>query len=139
DERRVVTPRETAILSAQLIRFFDPEVMRNYRPDYVSIKEYQKLLSENKARAALVQAAQMSWITPMERPQFNFPKISDADLAKRLSTAQHAAAVLEPKIDQLYDVLRQGEKDRPKLTKPRWQAGYDLSMGRILALKVRTE
>ena len=42
--------------------------MRNYRPDYVSIKEYQRLLNENKARQALVQAAQMSWITPMEQP-----------------------------------------------------------------------
>ena len=45
--------------SAQLSHFFDPEVMRNYRPDYVSIKEYQKLLAENKARSALVQAAQI--------------------------------------------------------------------------------
>jgi hypothetical protein len=56
-----------------------------------------------------------------------------------LSRAQQAAAVLEPKIGQLYEVLAQGEKDRPKLTVPRWQAGYDLSMGRVLALLVRTE
>jgi hypothetical protein len=139
NDRRMVSRRETAVLSAQLSYFFDPDVMRNYRPDYVSIKEYQRLLAENKARQALVEAAQMSWITPMGQPTLVFPKINDADLAARLSKAQQAAAVLEPKINQLYETLAQGEKDRPKLTTPRWQAGFDLSLGRVLALKVRTE
>jgi hypothetical protein len=113
--------------------------MRGYRPEYTSIKDYQRLLAENRARKALVDAAQMSWITPMENPQLNFPKVNDAELAKRLSEAQHAAAVLEPKVNALYETLKQGEKDRPRLTKPRWQAGYDLSMGRVLAVLVRTE
>jgi hypothetical protein len=139
DAQHTISRRDTAVLSAQLSHFFDPEIMRTYRPDYVSIREYQKLLAENKARAALVQAAQMSWVTPMERPQLVFPKVSEADFASHLSKAQQAAAVLEPKINQLYETLRQGEKDRSRLTKPRWQAGYDLSMGRVLALKVRTE
>ncbi len=138
-EGRGVSRRDTAVLSAQLSHFFDPERMRNYRPDYVSIKEYQRLLNENKARQSLVQAAQMSWLTPMEQPTLVFPKVNDADLANRLSRAQQAAAVLEPKINQLYEMLSQGQNDRPKLTTPRWQAGFDLSMGRVLAMKVRTE
>ena len=139
DQNRVVSRGETAVLSAQLSRFFDPEIMRGYQPEYVSIKEYQRLLNENKARAALVQASQLSWVTPMQRPQLTFPKVNDADLANKLTQAQHAAAVLEPKLDLLYDTLRQGEKDRARLTKPRWQAGYDLSMGRVLAVRVRTK
>lgn len=139
DERREVSRRETAVLSAQLSFFFDPQIMLNYRPDYVSIKEYQKLLTENKARRALVEAAEMSWLTPMERPQLLFPKVNDATLAALLSKAQHGAAVLEPQIARIHHVLKEGEVDRPRLTKPRWQAGYDLSMGRVLALKVRTE
>ncbi|MEX0979004.1 MAG: vWA domain-containing protein [Pirellulales bacterium] len=139
NEGRMVSRRETAVLSAQMSYFFDPQLMRNYRPDYVSIKQYERLLASNKARAALVQAAQFSWITPMEQPTLVFPKVSDADLTNRLSQAQQAAAVLEPKLNQLYELLAQGEKDRPKLTVPRWQAGYDLSLGRVLALKVRTE
>jgi hypothetical protein len=138
-EGRAVSRGETDILASRLVRFFDPDVMRNYRPDYVSIKEYQRLLKENQARQALVDAAQLSWIAPMEQPTLLFPKVNDADLANRLTRAQQAAAVLEPKINQLYALLEQGEKDRPKLTTPRWQAGYDLSMGRVLALKVRTE
>jgi hypothetical protein len=134
-----ISRRETALLSAQLSHFFEPEKMLAYRPDYVPIKEYERLLKENKAREALVTAAQMSWITPLERPTLEFPKVNDADLAGRLSRAQQAAAVLEPKINRLYEALSQGVKDRAKLTVPRWQAGFDLSMGRVLALKVRTE
>jgi hypothetical protein len=127
------------VLSARFRHFFDPDVMRNYRPDYVSIKEYQRLISQNRARQALVQAAQMSWVTPMESPQLQFRKRNEADLAGQLSRAQQDAAVLEPKINRLYETLARGEADRKRLTTPRWQAGYDLSLGRVLALKVRTE
>jgi hypothetical protein len=139
DEQHTVSRRDTAVHSAQLSHFFDPQIMLNYRPDYVSIKEYQKLLAENKARRALVQAAEMSWLTPMERPQLVFPKVNDASLATLLSQAQHAAAVLEPQVARIYQILKEGEADRSRLIRPRWQAGYDLSMGRVLALKVRTE
>lgn len=139
NEGRAVSRRETAVLSAQVSYFFDPQIMLNYRPDYVSVKEYQKLLAENKARKALVEAAQMSWVAPMARPQLVFPKLNDAELAKQLTKAQQAAAVLEPKVEKLYETLKAGQNDRSRLTRPRWQAGYDLSMGRVLALKVRTQ
>jgi hypothetical protein len=137
--RRAVGRNETAVLSAQLTYFFDPEIMRNYRPDYVSIPQYEKLLTENKARWSLVEAAKSSWLTPIDRPPLEFPKVNDGDLANKLTMAQRAAAVLEPKINKLYETLKVGEKDRNKLTQPRWQAGYDLALGRVLATKVRTE
>jgi hypothetical protein len=130
---------ETAAYASHLAAFFDERVMRNYRPDYVTVDAYYKLLSENRACGALVQAAQLSWTTPMENMRRRFPKVDDAQLARELSLAQRSAAKLEPKIAQLVSILRQGEADRRKLTKPRWQAGYDLAIGRALAVKVRTE
>lgn len=140
DMRHAVSREETANLSAHLKYFFDPDVMRKYRPDYVSDAEYQKLLNENKARQALVQAAQTpNWITPLSGPALHFPKRDDADLARRLTEAQKGAAKLEPVIGNLYQTLKIGESDRPKLDGPRWEAGYDLAMGRVLAAKVRTE
>jgi hypothetical protein len=36
-------------------------------------------------------------------------------------------------------VLAVGEGDRNKLTSPRWQAEFDLAMGRIMAAKVRID
>ncbi len=140
DMRHAVSRQETANLSAHLKYFFDPDVMRRYRPDYVSDGEYQRLLNENKARQALVQAAsQQRWITPLSGPALHFPKQDDADLARRLTEAQKAAAKLEPVIGNLYSTLKIGESDRPKLDSPRWEAGYDLAIGRVLAAKVRTE
>ncbi len=133
-----VRNQQTAIMSARINHFFDPSVMRGYRPDYVSLKEYEQLLKENKARAALVQSAQISQVNPMESPRRMFPKRSEADLKNELDLAQRGAAVVEPKVDQLYLLLKQGEKDRDRLTGQRWQAGYDLAMGRVLAVKVRT-
>jgi hypothetical protein len=130
---------KTGAGAAQFRGSFDAHLMLNYRPDYVPVKEYQQLVAGSRARVALVQAAQMAWMAPLKEPQMVFPVIDEASFASRLSIAQRAAAVLEPKIQQLYDVLKQGERDRPKLTSPRWRAGYDLSLGHVLALKVRTE
>ena len=131
--------QETTAMASHFDYFFDPQVMRSYRPDYVSLKEYEKLLYANTARRALVQAAQFSQVAPMETPATFFPTVDEADFANKLSMAQRQAAVLEPKVAQIFEVLRTGERDREKLTQPRWQAGYDLAMGRTLAVKVRTE
>ena len=136
---RAVSRADTPLMSARIQHFFDPGVMRRYRPDYKPIQDYERLLSENLARRSLVEAAKMSWVSPMESPTLRFPKENEGALKARLDEAQKAAAKLEPKIEQLYLILSQGEKDRNKLNEPRWQAGYDLAMGRVCAVKVRTE
>ena len=130
---------EVAAMSARLDHFFDPAVMRTYQPDYVSPLEYKQKLEHNKARLALVKAAEMSLVSPMENPTLEFPKTDEAAFKRSLDQAQQSAAKLGPKLDALYQTLKQGEKDRVKMNEPRWQAGYDLAMGRVLAVKVRTE
>lgn len=136
---KAVSRNETAAFSSHLTHFFDPEVMRKYRPDYVSLAEYQKRLGQNKARLALVNASQNSLVAPVERQEMRFVKRDEASFSNALTEAQKGAAKLEPVVNVLYDMLKQGESDRPKETTPRWQAGYDLAMGRVLAVKVRTE
>jgi hypothetical protein len=66
-------------------------------------------------------------------------KRDEAGLSRDLSQAQLAAAQLEPTLLQAYEILRLGESDRSKLTNLRWQAGYDLAMGRLLAARSRVE
>ena len=75
----------------------------------------------------------------MDNPTLKFVKTEEAEFVKALSTAQQKAAALEPKLNMLYEILRQGESDREKETVLRWQVGYDLAMGRVLAVKIRTE
>ena len=108
--------------------------------EYISINEYQKRIKDNKARAALINAAASSMqIGGMENPRTHFVKADEAEFARQLSNAQQAAAALEPKINVLFQILQQGEGDRDKETVQRWEAGYDLAIGRVLAVKVRTE
>lgn len=136
---RRVSEYETPPLTAYVSMFFDQRIMRRYRPDYVPVAEYERLLAANGARRALVQAARLSWTEPMEGVRLEFPKLDEAQFANDLSRAQREAAKLEPKLTRLVSLLSQGERDRSKLDEPRWEAGYDLALGRALATLVRTE
>ncbi len=134
-----IQPWETAAMSSHLSSFFDERVMRNFRPDYVPTRDYYQMVKSNAAYTALVAASQLSATTPMENVRLRFPRIDDAQFARDLSNAQRTAAKLEPKTSALVAILRQGERDRDKVTTPRWQAGFDLAIGRALAVNVRTE
>ncbi|MEX0820175.1 MAG: vWA domain-containing protein, partial [Pirellulaceae bacterium] len=136
---RTVGRGETSPFSAHLKRFFDPEVMRRYRPDYLPAKEYLHQVNENKARASLLKTAQLSWMNQLESPRLRFVKRNEAELANELAEAQKGAAKLEPQLAGLYGTLEIGKADRGKEISPRWQAGYDLAMGRVMAAKVRAE
>ncbi|MDG2382927.1 MAG: VWA domain-containing protein [Pirellulaceae bacterium] len=134
-----VSRGQTSAYSAHIKRFFDDQTMRRYRPEYVSAKEYRRRVRQNGARAALLEAAERSWLTPMEEPRVRFLVRSEAAFAGELTEAQKGAAKLEPTVQAIYETLKRGESAREDETVPRWQAGYDLAMGRVLATKVRTE
>ena len=53
----------------------------------------------------------------------------------RIGTKLHTGADLA----ECVGLLKNGESDRAGLTRPRWQAGYDLAMGRALAARARVE
>jgi len=130
---------EVSNYSAYLRHFFDSDAMKPYRPDYVTLGEYQQMLSASSMRNALVRSAAFTSTGALARPQLRFPKFSEAQFVNFVTRAQRGAAIVEPKLNQLYDMLKAGEKDRPTEISPRWQAGYDLAMGRALAAKIRVE
>ena len=132
--RRKIQP-----FTSHLEVFFNPDVMRRYRPDYISAAEYQRQVNANEMRRSLIAAAQESWVNPMDRPQTRFIKRTDPDFVRQLTESQKNAAFLEPIYERLYEILKSGEKDRDNELVPRWQAGYDLAYGRLLAAKARAE
>ncbi len=136
---RSISRRETSPFFSHIEKFFDPEVMKPYQPDYVPANVYLKRLRQNRARAALVQAAKLSWVTPLQSPRVRFVKRDEATFAREITEAQKGPAKLEPQVEAIYAVLKEGESDRAKEESPRWQAGYDLAMGRTLAILVRTQ
>ena len=134
-----VSDDAVAPMASRLRRFFDPNAMKNYRPDYVAAAKIEQMLASNKAKKALVEAARSSQVSPMDAPTMTFPREDDGALALLLAEAQKMAARIAPKIDALYGMLAAGAADREKIEEKRWQAGYDLAMGRLLALKIRTD
>ena len=130
---------ETKAYAADMRFFFDPDTMRKYRPDYVSIKEYERRANKNDARESQVRAAELSYAGQLERPTLRFPRLDEAAFTRSLSLAQRSPALLQRKLDALYNILKSGEEDRVNETSLRWQAGYDLAFGRVLAARIRTK
>lgn len=56
-----------------------------------------------------------------------------------LSRAQARLKPMGPLLKDLYNTLNTGEADRERERTPRWQAGYDLAMGQVLAAIVRAD
>ncbi len=122
-----------------LIGTYDATLLKRYAPDYTSDARYQELLESNAACRALHEAAQLGRRKILTHPVTEFGYKNEAQLNRDVTQAQLAAARLEPEINTLYNLLKKGEADRNKLTSLRWQAGYDLAMGRATAAKVRIE
>jgi hypothetical protein len=121
------------------------EMLRRYAPDYVSPQQYQSLLSANRACQALHNAARLP---RAEQPdafltsRFTHPtekQGGEATLVKIIGNAQMRVAEKSPEVDRIYDALNPGQADRAKIISPRWQAEFDLAMGRILAAKARID
>ena len=120
-------------------------MLRRYAPDYCSPADYQKLLSANRAYQALHNAARLPRADQMNAflaTRFTPPTEKQggaAALAKKISQSQMKVAEKTPEVDRIFDALDPGKSDRAKITSPRWQAEFDLAMGRILAAKARID
>jgi len=119
----------------------DPKIMARYAPDYVSKAEYDALLAENKCRMALHNAAMLEPIEIYNNVNLtlSFVRADEPKIKAAADVAQRPVARIEPLLTPLYRTLAAGESDRAKLTGPRWQAAYDLAMGRVLAARAHYE
>lgn len=127
------------LVSAESVRgpTFDPEIMREYAPDYRPIGVYKEELRENMAKRMLVQAAATTHQENVVSPRLNFQAPNDNVLRQQITEAQKPAAVFDYKLQQMESMLEAGEKDRENLTSSRWRASFDLAMGRVSALRAR--
>lgn len=137
---REVKRYEVEDYASNLKYFFDPEIMRRYRPRYITRAEYAESVRQSPLRTALITAAATQGVGGIERPRLRFVKVGEeAQLVGDLSDAQKDAALLSPKLQFLASRLLPVLGERENETEPRWRAGYDLALGRVLAQKIRTE
>ena len=118
---------------------WDNVVMRRYTPDYRPVANYVRELSSNRAKAALINAAELTMLESgdVPIPQLVFMANNDNILRQQITEAQKPLATLDYYVMQLQAQLEGGESDRAKLDSDRWRAGYDLALGRTLAMRVR--
>ena len=134
-----VTRNEVTACASDIQYFVDPEVMTKYRPDYVTQEEYMKKVAESPLRQVLLRAAGLPRVDVMAAPTTRFVKANDATFVNELSMAQRNPARVQPGLSALAEMLKQGEKFRANELSPRWIASFDLSLGTVLANKVRAE
>ncbi len=114
--------------------------LKGYEPQYVSEKQYADDLQKNKAKRALVDAAKLPRAPIASHMTMSFLSEDDVKRNKALEAAQKPVAKLMPAIDALYNALKAGEGDLPKLAgsnDKRWRAAFELALGRAGAVKVR--
>ncbi len=116
----------------------DPIVMRSYPPDYRPIPLLEKDIKSNFAKLAIKEVCEEFEITNIPVPTDRFPAENDTVLKQNIAEAQRPLAELDYRLDGILRKLEAGEKDRAKLQEPRWRAIYDLTMGRVLAMRVRS-
>lgn len=118
-----------------------PELIRKYAPEYISEAEYKAKADENKARKALLEASKLVIDAQFEPPVLTFLAGSDenqARFANAITAAQRRAAAPQQEFEKILAVLQGGESDRNKLGSPRWEAAYDLALGRAYGTVART-
>jgi hypothetical protein len=116
---------------------FDRAIMRRYAPDYRPIRVLEQEIAKNPAKAALVSAARMTFDSDLPTPQLEFRAYSDNILRTELREAQKPVADAEFKLRRMFEAIKAGESARDTLKDERWQAAFDLAIGRVLAMRVR--
>ena len=125
---------------------FDPDGMREYKPDWVSKEEYLALLQKNPMRRAVMRAGNATQQNLPPMPTFTFPSLDDPGFKDIMSRGQEAVARVQYTVDEALGVgagaggeptLMNVNQLREREPSRRWQAQYDLVRGRLLAMRVR--
>lgn len=129
--------KQTSPLASYISRFFDHDIMIKYKPDYRSYGLQNKEAQSNLAKRCLLEASTIR-LDIIGEQTLRFNALNEGVFVNELNNAQKFSAKLEPKINQIYQILIKGEAAFDSL-EDRWKVSYALAMGRILATKCRIE
>ncbi len=116
---------------------FDPALMHEYKPDRISRQQYEATVMNNEFRAAIINAALISQQKLPGTPPLNFPPADTPEFKDAMRDGQVVVERTEYTVDECLQPITHVAKMRDHETSRRWQANYDLTRGRLLAMKVR--
>ncbi len=116
---------------------FDRSIMRRYAPDYRPARVQEQEIAKSGAKSALVNVAKMTYRNNAPVPELTFRAYNDNILRADIGEAQRPVAEIDYQLKRYYDTISVGVKQRDDLREARWQAAFDLAMGRVMAMRVR--
>jgi hypothetical protein len=121
---------------------FSVEAMRPFEPDYRfgKLDDYQRDLNKHPLRRAVVQAAQISLSRKAQGTPDLDLRVTPNNYLQTLGDSQRSAAETTLMVDlilQPFAAAGKLEDEYQKEPSARWKAAYNLTYGRLLALKVR--
>jgi hypothetical protein len=116
---------------------FDPVMMREYKPDWVSRSQYEANLGKSPIRQAVIEAALLTQQNLPAQPTLRFPAADGPEFKEAMAKAQEVAARVAYTVDAALEPVMRVSKQRDHETSRRWQAHFDLILGRLLAMKIR--
>ncbi|MDR3637861.1 MAG: VWA domain-containing protein [Isosphaeraceae bacterium] len=116
---------------------FDPTLMHEYKPDWISRQQYEAGVLQNPFRKAIVDAALVSQQKLPGTPPLNFAPADSPEFKEDMRKGQELANRTEYTVDEVLAFINPVAKLRDRETSRRWQANFDLTRGRLLAMKVR--
>lgn len=118
---------------------FDPQRMREYRPDWVSRQKYEQMIAKDPVRMAVVKAGMIAQQNLPGQPSLTFPAAGTPEFKDAMRDNQVIAARILDTVNAALEPINAAAKFRDRETSRRWQAHYDLIRGRLMAMKVRCD
>lgn len=116
---------------------FDASKMKEYRPDWSPMAEYQRAVAASPARQAVLNAALLTQERLPEMPTLSFPSMDAPNFKDVLRNNQALADRIAYTVDEALGPITAAAKQRDHETSRRWRAHFDLTHGRLMAMKVR--
>ena len=97
------------------VKKWDPQIMRQYAPDYRPGSEYRRQVQSNLAKASLIAAAQLAVTEPVPIPQRTCQANNDNILLEQTTADPKSVDLLDFFSTRLDEALDCGEKHLYKL------------------------
>ena len=113
-----------------------------FEPDYrfATPQEYINDANRHKLRQAVMRAAELSLKYKVDKTPTLELKVTPQNYLQQLTDAQKSAAETSYMVDNILLAFPGNfEPEYQKEISPRWRANYNITMGRLLALKLRAQ
>ncbi len=133
----------TTIAGFSPIGNFNPEALKAFEPDYRfgTPQEYISDANRHKLRQATMRAAELSLRYKLDKSPTLELRVTPQNYLQRLTDAQKAAADTTYMVEMVLAAFSGSslESEYQKESSPRWRANYNLTLGRLLGLKLRAQ